>query len=137
MTRERYLQYVDWFNANDPRFLEFYHPDVELELGNAVLQGADAIRDFYNEVKAHIHEKVEVNHFISDATGIAAELPTEFRVYNDWLEPNYFRRPLKAGEVFRVITFGLYWVEDGLFRQIKAARYKLVNDWQMEPLPPA
>jgi hypothetical protein len=39
--------------------------------------------------------------------------------------------------VFRVITFGLYWVEDGLFRQIKAARYKLVNDWQMEPLPPA
>jgi hypothetical protein len=137
MPRERYLQYVDWFNANDPRFLEFYHPDVELELGNATLKGANAIRDFYNEVKAHIHERVEVHHYISDATGIAAELPTEFRVYKDWQEPNYFRRPLKAGEVFRVITFGLYWVEDGLFRQIKAARYKLVNDWQMEPLPPA
>lgn len=137
MPRERYLQYVDWFNANDPRFLEFYHPEVELELGNAILKGADTIRDFYNEVKAHIHEKVEVNHYISDATGIAAELPTEFRVYKDWAEPNYFRRPLKAGEVFRVITFGLYWMEDGLFRQIKAARYKLVNDWQMEPLPPA
>ena len=61
-----------------------------------------------------------------------AELPTEFRVYKDWAEPNYFRRPLKAGEVFRVISFGLYWIEDGLFRHIKAARYKLVNDWQME-----
>src|SRR5690606_8841693 len=114
MPRERYMQYVEWFNANDPRFLGFYHPDVELELGNAILKGADAIRDFYNEVKAHIHETVEVNHYISDVTGIAAELPTEFRVYRDWPEPNYFRRPLKAGEVFRVITFGLYWVEGGL-----------------------
>ncbi len=132
MTRERYMQYVGWFNANDPRFLDFYHPDVELELGNATLKGAAAIRDFYSQVKAHIHEKVEVTHFIADATGIAAELPTEFRVYRDWPEPNYFRRPLKAGEAFRVVSFGLYWVQSGLFRQIKAARYKLVNDWRME-----
>jgi hypothetical protein len=132
MPRERYMQYVGWFNANDPRFLDFYHPDVELELGNATLKGAKAIRDFYAEVKAHIHEKVEVTHYIADATGIAAELPTEFRVYRDWPEPNYFRRPLKAGEAFRVVSFGLYWVENGLFRKIKAARYKLVNDWRME-----
>ncbi|MET0282557.1 MAG: nuclear transport factor 2 family protein [Steroidobacteraceae bacterium] len=132
MPLARYLQYVEWFNANDPRFLEFYHPQVELELGNATLKGANAIRDFYAEVKSHIHEKVEVSHYIADATGIAAELPTEFRVYRDWPEPNYFRRPLKAGEVFRVVSFGLYWLEDGLFRQIKAARYKLVNDWLME-----
>ncbi|MDQ2640925.1 MAG: nuclear transport factor 2 family protein [Pseudomonadota bacterium] len=137
MSRERYMQYVEWFNANDPRFIEYYHPDVVLELGASTIQGDTAIRDFYAEVKAHIHEKVEVTHFISDATGIAAELPTEFRVYKDWPEPNYFRRPLKAGEVFRVVSFGLYWVEDGLFRHIKAARYKLVNDWQMEPLPGA
>jgi hypothetical protein len=132
MTRARYMQYVGWFNANDPRFLDFYHPDVELELGNATLKGAKAIRDFYTDVKAHIHEKVEVNHYIADATGIAAELPTEFRVYKDWPEPNYFRRPLKKGEVLRVISFGLYWIDNGLFRQIKAARYKLVNDWKME-----
>jgi hypothetical protein len=132
MPRERYLQYVDWFNANDPRFLDFYHPDVELELGNATLKGANAIRDFYTEVKAHIHEKVEVTHYVADATGIGAQLPTEFRVYRDWPEPNYFRRSLKAGEVLRVISFGLYWIDSGRFRHIKAARYKLVNDWQME-----
>lgn len=132
MTRERYLQYVAWFNANDPRFLEFYHPDVVLELGNATLEGARAIGDFYAEVKAHIRETVEVTHFIADATGVAAEIPTEFKVVVDWPEPNYFRRPLKAGEVLRVVSFGLYWMEDGLFRRIKAARYRLVNDWQME-----
>lgn len=132
MSRERYMQYVDWFNANDPRFIEYYHPDVVLELGAATITGDTAIRDFYAQVKAHINEKVEVSHYIADATGIAAELPTEFRVYKDWPEPNYFRRPLKAGEVFRTISFGLYWVQDGKFRHIKAARYKLVNDWQME-----
>ncbi len=132
MPRARYMQYVEWFNANDPRFLDFYHPEVVLELGNATLAGAQAIRDFYTDVKAHIHEKVEVNHYIADATGIAAELPTEFRVYKDWPEPNYFRRPLKKGEVLRVVSFGLYWIDNGLFRQIKAARYKLVNDWKME-----
>ena len=131
LSRERYLQYVEWFNANDPRYLGFYHPDVVLELGNATLRGAKAIHDFYTEVKAHIHEKVEVTHYVADATGIAAELPTEFRCYRDWPD-GYFRRPLKAGEVFRVVSFGLYWVENGLFRQIKAARYKLVNDWRME-----
>jgi len=132
MSRERYLQYVTWFNANDPRFLDFYHPQVVLELGSATLEGSKAIGDFYAEVKAHIHEKVEVTHYIADATGIAAELPTEFRVFRDWPEPNYFRRPLRAGEVFRVVSFGLYWVDNGLFRRIKAARYKLVNDWRME-----
>jgi hypothetical protein len=132
MSRERYLQYVSWFNANDQRFLEFYHPDVVLWLGNATLKGAKAIGDFYNEVKQHIHEKVEVTHFVSDATGVAAELPSEFKVFKDWPEPNYFKRPLKAGEAFRVISLGLYVVENGLFRDIKAARFKLVNDWRME-----
>ena len=36
----RYLQYVNWFNEGDPRYLEFYHPDVVLELGNATINGA-------------------------------------------------------------------------------------------------
>ena len=36
----RYLQYVNLFNNDDPRFIEFYHPDVVLELGNATINGA-------------------------------------------------------------------------------------------------
>jgi hypothetical protein len=132
LPRERYEQYVQWFNQNDPRFLEFYHPDVVLELGAATLEGANAIRDFYAQVKEHIKETVTINHYVSDATGVAAEIPTEFKVFKDWPEPNYFKRPLKAGEVMRVISFGMYWMDDGKFRRIKAARYKLVNEWKME-----
>lgn len=132
MPLARYLQYVNWFNNDDPRYIEFYHPDVVLELGNATISTAQGIRDFYKEVHAHIHEKVEVSRYVADATGIAAELPSEFKVYKDWAEPNYFRRALKAGEVFRVISLGMYQVENGKFRHIKAARYKLVNEWRME-----
>jgi len=132
MPLARYLQYVNLFNNDDPRFIEFYHPEVVLELGNATIRTAQGIRDFYKEVHAHIHEKVEVSHYVADATGIAAELPSEFKVYKDWAEPNYFKRPLKAGEVFRVISLGMYQVDNGKFRHIKAARYKLVNEWRME-----
>lgn len=134
LTREEFLKYVTLFNANDPRFIEFYHDDVVFELNSAtVIKGATAIRDFYAPVKAHIHEKVEVAAFVSDATGIAAELPTEFRVYKDW-ENGFFQRPLKAGEVMRTISFGLYEVKDRKFRRIRATRYKQIHDWRMEPL---
>ena len=132
MTRESYLEYVGLFNANDPRFIEWYHADVELELSGQVIKGAMAIRDFYKDVKAHIREKVEISHFVSDPTGIAGVMPTEFRVYKDWPKPNFFNRDLKAGEVMRTISFGIYWVDDGKFRQIRTARYQQLNDWRME-----
>jgi len=132
LSREEFLEYVTHFNANDPRFIRYYHDDVVFELGTMVIKGATAIREFYGPVKAHIHEKVEVAAFVSDATGIAAELPTEFRVYKDW-ENGFFQRPLKAGQVMRTISFGLYEVKDRKFSHIRATRYKQIHDWRMEP----
>jgi hypothetical protein len=131
LTREQFMEYITLFNDNDPRFIGYYHDDVVLELGATAIKTPQGIRDFYAEVKAHIKEKVEVSHFVADATGIAAELPTEFRVYKDW-DNSFFQRPLQAGEVFRVISFVLYRVDDGKFRHIRSARYKLVNDWRLE-----
>jgi hypothetical protein len=131
LTREEFLNYVKLFNANDPGFLRYYHDDVLFELTGTVIKGAAGIRDFYTPVKAHIHEKVEVAQFVSDATGIAAELPTEFRVYKDW-ENGFFQRPLKAGEVMRTISFGFYEVRDKKFTRIRAVRYKQIHDWKME-----
>lgn len=130
-TRDEFMEYVTLFNDDDPRFTQFYHDDVVLELGFQQIRTPQGILDFYKEVKAHIHERIEVTHFISDPTGIAAELPSEFKVYRDW-ENGYFRRPLKKGEVLRVVSFVMYWVDGGKFRRIKSARQRLVNDWQME-----
>jgi hypothetical protein len=131
LSREEFMEYVTLFNANDPKFIRYYHDDVVFELPGTVIKGATAIREFYGPVKAHIHEKVEVAQFVSDATGIAAELPTEFRVFKDW-ENGYFQRPLKAGQVMRTISFGLYEVKDRKFRRIRATRYKQIHDWRME-----
>jgi hypothetical protein len=130
-TREEFMEYVTLFNANDPGFTKFYHDDVVFELGTTMIKGPKAIREFYVPVKEHIHEKVEVTQFISDATGIAAELPTEFRCYKDW-ENGYFQRPLKAGMVMRTVSFGLYKVKDRRFQHIRAARFKQIHDWRME-----
>jgi len=132
LTREEYLKYVSLFNANDFKFLEYYHDDVVFELnGSTVIHKPQGIHDFYKEVKEHIKETVTVEQFIADETGIAAELPTEFRVIKDW-ENGFFKRPLKVGEVMRTVSFGLYEVQDRKFRRIRAARYKQIHDWRME-----
>jgi hypothetical protein len=132
LSRAEFMEYIQLFNANNPEFIKFYHDDVVLELGATSIKTPRGIRDFYAQVKAHIKEKVEVTHFVSDATGIAAELPTEFRVFKDW-ENGFFQRPLKAGEVMRTISFVLYNVQDRKFKHIKSARYKQIHDWRMEP----
>src|SRR5512147_2454321 len=76
LTREQFEAYLRLFNNNDPGFIKYYHDDVVLELSGTEIRTPQGIRDFYAEVKAHIREKVELSHFVSDATGIAAELPT-------------------------------------------------------------
>ena len=131
LSRDQFSEYITLFNANDPRFIDYYHDDVVLELSGTEIKTPQGIRDFYAEVKAHIHEKVAVAQFVSDATGIAAELPSEFRVYKDW-DNSFFKRSLKAGEVLRVVSFVMYRVEAGKFRHIRSSRYKLVNDWRLE-----
>lgn len=131
LSREEYQVYLDLFNSGDPDFIKFYHPDVVFDLGTQQIRTAEGIRDFYEPVHAHIRETVNVTQFISDAHGIAVEMPTEFRCFKDW-ENGFFQRPLKAGEVMRTISFGHYVVEDRKFKHIKVARYKQINDWRME-----
>jgi hypothetical protein len=35
-------------------------------------------------------------------------------------------------QLLRIVSLGLYKVENGLFKQIKTARSRQINDWQME-----
>ena len=131
VTREHFERYITLFNNNDPRFTEFYHEDVILELGATAIKTRQGIADFYKEVKTYIRESLEVTQFIADANGIAVELPSEFTCIRDW-DDSFWGRPIKKGEVLRIISFVLYQVRDGKFAHIKSARYKVVNDWQIE-----
>ena len=131
LSRAEYMDYVTRFNNNDMTFIEYYHPDVEFELGSTMMHGDKAIRDFYANVKKHIKETVTVNEYVADEHTIAVEIPTTFECIADW-EDSFWNRPLKKGEVMRIITFGFYKVQDRKFKSIKTARYKMINDWRME-----
>ncbi|MEY4642753.1 MAG: hypothetical protein RLZZ227_2747 [Pseudomonadota bacterium] len=131
LSRADYQTYVDLFNANDPRFIEYYHPEVVLELPGSEIRGDTGIRDFYANVKRYIKEQVDVTVFVSDEKTVAVEIPTRFECIADW-EDSFWGRPLKKGQVMRIISFGFYQVEDRKFRHIKSARYKQIHDWQFE-----
>lgn len=131
LTREEYQRYVDLFNANDPRFIEYYHPDVVLELPGSEIHGDTGIRDFYANVKKYIKEQVDVTVFVADEHTVAVEIPTRFECIEDWAD-SFWGVPLKKGQVMRIISFGFYQVEDRKFKRVKSARYKMINDWQFE-----
>ena len=131
MTRADYDEYLRLFNANDPSFIRFYHPDVVLELNGSEIRGAQGIKDFYADVKKHISEHVEVTTFIRDGDKLAVEIPTTFRVTADW-DDSFWGVPLKKGQVMRIVSWGIYDIEDGKFKRIRTARYKMVNDWRFE-----
>ena len=133
ISREEYQDYVDRFNSNDMSFIDYYHPDVVLELGASEIVGNTGIRDFYANVKKYIRETVTVNQFISDEGGIAVEIPTTFECIADW-QDSFWGVPLKQGQEMRIISFGFYQVEDRKFRRVKAARYKVIHDWVMGPV---
>jgi len=131
LTREEYQVYLDQFNGNDPRFIEFYHPEVEFELGGTQMKGNTTIRDFYANVKKYIKEEVTCTEYVANETTVAVEIPTRFECIADW-EDSFWGVPLKKGQVMRIITFGFYKVQDRKFIGIKTARYKMIHDWQME-----
>lgn len=131
MTRDQFEEYITLFNNNDPSFVTFYHDDVVLELGTNLIRTPQAIAEFYANVKTYIKESLQITKYISDANGIAVELPSEFKCFRDW-DDSFWGRPIKQGEVLRIISFVLYWVEDGKFKHIKSARYRLLNDWRQE-----
>lgn len=131
MSREAYNDYLAKFNANDPTFIEYYHPDATLELSGSEIRGAQGIKDFYADVKKYIKETVEVTTYIYDGKQLAVEIPTTFEVIADW-DNSFWGVDLKKGQVLRVVSWGIYDIEDGKFKRIRTARYRMINDWQYE-----
>jgi hypothetical protein len=76
MSRATFDDFVTRFNNNDPSFVEFYRPDVVLELGSSSIKSMQGIADFYAEVKQYIRELLQVNWFVSDTNGVAVKMTT-------------------------------------------------------------
>jgi hypothetical protein len=125
--RATYERYIAAFNARDmPGFTRFYAPEVVFLLGAREMRGRQAIIDWYRLAWARIEEHCEVRRFISDKSGVAVELETEFRAVTDW--PDFTAGPLRKGDVLRKIGFIHYDSSPtGFTRVATASRRVLVQ----------
>lgn len=132
--RSRFQEYIEYFNAFDPRFAEeFYADDAVMELGPDNVRGRRAIFERFKELRNGIDEKiVSVDFFVSDATGVAALITGEFRATEDIDNPWFSPHTVKKGSVRRQRGVVLYGVENGKFTLIKAVPPEILNDWRLE-----
>lgn len=116
-----YQRYLELFNNNDERFIEYYHPEVELQLGDSSIHGAEGIRDFYAEVKQHIRETVTLDRYVADANGVAVIIPTHFECIRDWND-SFWGIDLEAGQTLDIVSWGFYRMQEGRFAHIMTTR---------------
>jgi hypothetical protein len=124
--RATYGRYIAAFNARDiPGFTQFYAPDVAFLLGPREMHGRQAIIDWYELAWARIEEHCEVRRFISDKSGVAAELETQFRAVADW--PEFTAGPLLKGDVLRRIGFIHYDSSPTGFTRVATASHRVLE----------
>lgn len=124
-----YQRYLELFNNNDMRFVEYYHPDVAFDLGDTRIEGADGIRDFYADVKQYIRETVTCTDYVADNNGVAVIIPTVFECIKDWPD-SFWGIDLQQGQRLEITSWGFYGMEGGKFRSIKTTR-AVGGEWYM------
>lgn len=130
--RSAFDEYINAFNAKDlPGFTRFYDPEVSFQLGGRIpIAGRQAIIDWYTVAWQRIEEHCEVRRFISDASGVAVELETEFRAVADWHD--FSAGPLLTGDILRRIGFIHYDLGPNGFTRVATASHKTLqvpNHW--------
>lgn len=123
MTREDYLDYLAAFQRGDfDAFSKYYAEDVRFSLagGTLVLEGRQAIVDFYKMALKRVRESLEVTYLVIDDAGLAVEVKTEFTALEDW--PDFTVRPLRKGESARIVSWAHYKLRDDKFVDIRSVR---------------
>lgn len=132
--RPRFQEYIEYFNADDPRYAEeFYADDVVMELGPDTYRGKREIYECFQELGAGLDGKiVSVDFFVSDATGLAALITGELRATQDIDNPWFSPHTIKKGSVRRQRSVVLYGVENGKFNLIRSLPPEILDDWRLE-----
>jgi len=120
-TEERFLSYIEAFNAGDwDRLTEFYAPEVCLIIGNGTeLRGRAAIVAFYEQVRTKARRTIRVVDCFCDGELLAAELASEFVALVD--APDFPAHPLRQGDRLYINSLALYDFDDVFFTRIRAA----------------
>ena len=132
---ERLAAYMDAFNRSDYEGLrDFYCPDVRLVIGSGQeLVGAQAIIDFYREVKSKTQRTISILQSVSNGAAVAAELESEFLALQDI--PDFTSGPMARGDRLYINSFVFYDLRDGRYARIRSAVYKRVWRRAQPPQP--
>lgn len=120
MTAEKFQDYVRLFNARDPCFAQYYSDDVVfLHVRAGVLNGRQAVLDFYNGFWKEVEEAVTLKTVVIDTTAglMAAEIAVELRPKGD--QP--IQEGLNPGDRVKINSVIIYTLEGGYIRHIRGA----------------
>lgn len=122
----RLTAYMEAFNRSDYEALRgFYDPDVQLVIGNGTeLVGAQAIIDFYREVKSKTRRTISILQSVANENTIAAELESEFLALED--APDFTSGPMAKGDRLYINSFVFYELCEGRYARIRSAVFKRI-----------
>ncbi len=135
MDRSRFENYVNAFNRRDYETLysEFFAPDVKLYTLGYLLDGSQALRNFYDFFHAYIEESLELTAFHQIEDGCFAELKMTLKAKNALTpavlaEHGYERLPaLPQGAEYETTLFIVYNVVNDRFSSIRCAEFPPVS----------
>lgn len=131
--RARFEQYLKFFAAYDPKFLDFYAEDVVLSIGaRGDIRGPRAIYDFYGKLRENFIETMELLFYCADEAGTCAEIQGSYVCIKDVENSEIFNRSIKKGEVRRHRGVVLYTLAKGKFKWIRGTSPTVTADWHME-----
>jgi ketosteroid isomerase-like protein len=125
MTPEKYAEYVRLFNAEDPRYAQFYSDDIVFDHGPVygMLRGRQAIVDFYKGIWVKIHETLQVGAVVIDNDHglMAVELSTHLVARKPGVTTPSHPEGMKVGDEFVTRGVVIYTLRDGKIVQIRGA----------------
>ena len=126
LAERRLHAYMDAFNtSNYAQLAQYYADDVVLVIGNGTeLRGAQAIVDFYRQVKANTQRTIKILGTFPGRDGIAAELESEFLALED--VPDFTSGPMRKGDRLYINSFVIYETRGDRYAQIRSAVYKRI-----------
>lgn len=112
--------YVEAFNRGDDEvYGAFYAPDVVLRNGGGtMLEGREAILDFYASVRLRLHRVMELRAVLVGNECLAAALASTFTALED--DVPLAGEVLATGDRLMLESMAVYQTADGRFTNIEA-----------------
>ena len=133
MTREEFLEYIDYFNKKDfDGVTSYFAPDItveyfdymsEPEFPARTLHGPQEFIKNYKELFESVKEVLELGDFMSTEDRVFVELYTEFHPFKD-TPASKGRQAWKKGVPVIMTNWVLYNMEDGKMKRIRIAHFR-------------